>query len=81
MVSRMIIIELIDAVIEQIKRDLNDNEDATAIVELLLSVPRDALEAYLPDSYEPSICPTCNGSGEGMHEGTTCRVCKGKGES
>jgi hypothetical protein len=26
------------------------------------------------------ICPACSGSGEGMHEGTTCRACKGKGE-
>lgn len=32
-----------------------------------------------PDS-EPGICPACNGSGEGQHEGTTCRTCKGAGE-
>lgn len=32
------------------------------------------------DSDEPGICPACNGSGEGMHEGTTCRTCKGEGE-
>ena len=32
------------------------------------------------DSEEPGICPACNGSGEGMHEGTTCRTCKGDGE-
>lgn len=29
---------------------------------------------------ETGICPACSGSGEGMHEGTTCRSCKGKGE-
>lgn len=29
---------------------------------------------------EPGICPACNGSGEGQHEGTTCRTCKGTGE-
>jgi len=34
-----------------------------------------------PTDYELGICDACNGSGEGMHEGTTCRVCKGKGES
>lgn len=28
---------------------------------------------------EGGICPTCSGSGEGMHEGTTCHACKGKG--
>ncbi len=33
-----------------------------------------------PDDSEPGICPACNGSGEGMHEGTTCRTCKGEGE-
>ena len=32
------------------------------------------------DDSEPGICPACNGSGEGMHEGTTCRTCKGEGE-
>lgn len=30
---------------------------------------------------EPGICPACSGSGEGMHEGTRCSTCKGKGES
>ena len=29
---------------------------------------------------EPALCPTCNGSGEGMYEGTRCHACKGKGE-
>lgn len=29
------------------------------------------------DDYD--ICPRCNGSGEGMYDGTTCRVCKGSG--
>jgi hypothetical protein len=32
-----------------------------------------------PD-YEPGTCPTCSGSGEGMHESTNCYACKGKGE-
>jgi len=72
--------DLVDEVIEQIKRDLSDTGDVTAIVELLLSIPRDDLEAFLPNSCEPKICQTCNGSGEGMHEGTTCPTCKGRGE-
>lgn len=25
------------------------------------------------------MCNMCNGSGEGQHDGTTCRACKGKG--
>lgn len=30
------------------------------------------------DFYE--TCPTCSGSGEGMHEGQVCVACKGEGE-
>jgi hypothetical protein len=41
------------------------------------TVPNDGV--YECDS-EPSICPACNGSGEGQHEGTTCYHCKGAGE-
>jgi hypothetical protein len=40
-------------------------------------VPNDGV--YECDS-EPGICPACNGSGEGQHEGTTCYQCKGAGE-
>jgi hypothetical protein len=40
---------LIDKVIEQIKRDI-DNCDETAIVELLLATPRDKLESFLPEN-------------------------------
>lgn len=25
------------------------------------------------------ICPDCNGSGEGMYDGTRCLKCKGRG--
>lgn len=25
------------------------------------------------------ICPDCNGSGEGMYDGTKCRKCRGRG--
>jgi len=27
----------------------------------------------------PQICPDCDGSGEGMREGTTCWRCHGRG--
>lgn len=27
-----------------------------------------------------SMCVHCNGSGEGMYDGTTCHYCNGKGE-
>ncbi len=39
---------LIDRVIEQIRKDL-DNGDVTAIFELLVYIPDKALEAYLPE--------------------------------
>jgi hypothetical protein len=35
-----------------------------------------------PDNDNPNpedICPACDGSGEGQHEGTTCYKCKGSG--
>lgn len=28
---------------------------------------------------EPPLCYSCNGSGEGMYDGSTCRVCRGSG--
>jgi len=28
---------------------------------------------------EEELCPRCNGSGEGMHDGTICTMCKGTG--
>ena len=32
------------------------------------------------ESLEFGYCPTCNGSGEGRHDGTTCYSCNGSGE-
>jgi hypothetical protein len=32
------------------------------------------------DIPEDGICQTCSGSGEGMHEDTTCHACKWRGE-
>lgn len=32
------------------------------------------------ESDEPEICATCNGSGEGMYDGTRCSSCGGSGE-
>lgn len=31
------------------------------------------------DDNTPDLCATCNGSGEGMYDGSTCSVCKGSG--
>ena len=44
---------------------------------------------HVDDYYEPEpernhgemvICATCNGSGEGMYDGSVCSTCRGKGE-
>ena len=37
-------------------------------------------EACEGNGYTDEICTNCNGSGEGMYDGTKCRVCKGRGE-
>jgi len=29
------------------------------------------------DEDDDDICPDCNGSGEGMYDGTTCTTCHG----
>lgn len=29
--------------------------------------------------YNPPLCPHCSGSGEGMHDGTLCIYCNGRG--
>jgi DnaJ-class molecular chaperone len=33
----------------------------------------------MPTHKQVMICPTCNGSGEGLQEGLICRDCKGMG--
>ena len=40
----------------------------------------DPAQQDLFEDNEPGLCPNCNGSGEGMHDGTTCTHCKGSGE-
>ena len=36
-------------------------------------------EVFDDEEGEEGICAYCNGSGEGMYDGTTCRSCKGSG--
>ena len=31
------------------------------------------------DAHEPELCTACNGSGEGMYDGTKCSYCGGRG--
>lgn len=48
--------ELIDKVIEEIKRDI-ENQDVSALAVLLESCPRKDLEAYLPEDLSEEIDP------------------------
>ena len=38
----------------------------------------DSLEDEEPLCY---LCNVCNGSGEGLHDGSSCPLCRGSGES
>lgn len=40
---------------------------------------RRRMAAESPDEHEEVLCCGCNGSGEGMYDGTTCGKCKGSG--
>lgn len=40
----------------------------------------DRIEDVFGESKEPSICPSCNGSGEGRADGEKCHECGGEGE-
>lgn len=36
-------------------------------------------ESKYMDNYEPDSCGWCSGTGEGMHDGSRCAHCNGKG--
>lgn len=38
----------------------------------------EAADSEFPDD-DPLICVRCNGSGEGMYDGSTCSACGGSG--
>ena len=52
-------------------------KDAAALLDLLRDLEADSDEDDEPD--DAGICSTCNGSGEGMYDGSTCRDCRGSG--
>jgi len=39
----------------------------------------DAIKTVMSKDDEPGMCSNCNGSGEGMHDGTICMLCGGSG--
>ena len=48
--------------------------------DLLADILDQKIEDHQEYDDEPGLCAWCNGSGEGMHDGTTCTHCKGSGE-
>jgi hypothetical protein len=68
--------QLIDLVIEEIKKDIASG-DVTALDELLSAVPEEYLKGYLPESKKIYKFPRrCDVTGKGMWEG----YCFGDGE-
>lgn len=54
------------------------------VTPILLGADWDDIVALVEEAHDAeyeSICGACNGSGEGMHNGSTCRSCKGSGVS
>ena len=51
---------------------------------IIATIEEDDLDIEMEDAEDEEphevICNACSGSGEGQHEGTTCRACKGLGE-
>ena len=62
--------EMLTDIISQIEDNLYENN---------IELPYSENEAEEDDD-EYGYCPECRGSGEGMWDGSTCRVCGGSGE-
>ena len=51
--------------------------DIEEMSEMLTDHGEDFIQENVED--EPGICTNCNGSGEGMYDGSRCSSCSGKG--
>lgn len=67
----------VDIVTDELSRAGYDENTINEII--------DAVSAHIEgdntDGDESDICTQCNGSGEGMYDGTTCSACNGSGET
>lgn len=66
------------AVCEQVADEFEELGD-TALAPVVEALRKTGVAVFLEDD-EPSICASCNGSGEGMYDGTRCSRCGGSGE-
>ena len=63
-----------DNMLRSVDRDLGADEMLAVCAAIT-----QAVELAEQAQNEPSICTACNGSGEGMYDGTRCRSCGGSG--
>ena len=63
-----------DNMLQSVDRDLGANP-----MQAVCAAITQAVELAEQAQNEPSICLACNGSGEGMYDGTRCRSCGGSG--
>ena len=63
-----------DNMLRSVDRDLGADEMLAVCAAIT-----QAVELAEQAQNEPSICTACNGSGEGMYDGTRCRSCGGRG--
>ena len=63
-----------DNMLRSVDRDLGANP-----MQAVCAAITQAVELAEQAQNEPSICTACNGSGEGMYDGTRCRSCGGSG--
>ena len=63
-----------DNMLRSVDRDLGADEMLAVCAAIT-----QAVELAEQAQNEPSICIACNGSGEGMYDGTRCRSCGGSG--
>jgi hypothetical protein len=64
----LFVLQLLIEQVGGITGDSSDLEDAEV-----------ALKVLIDEDGEDPLCAQCSGSGEGQHDGTRCRSCKGKG--
>lgn len=67
--------------VNNIEREVEATSAEDAIDQVYEDIGYDPGEVSCEEDDVLSICQACNGSGEGMNEGTTCRACHGRGES
>lgn len=56
-----------------------DDQAQSDMEDRLIMLGNNMIEEMRVDVEEDDTCPTCQGCGEGMYDGSRCSTCKGKG--